>query len=190
MSDNAFETGTGLDVLLGGGIQSGKSLILSGPPGAGKSLIALRFLSKGLMKDEPGIYVSFTRLPLSSTLMEARMHGSFADLLSSDEPLFLTSNDASGALQAVTGASRIVLDHPEAMRDPAWTDGMSDLLASCRVAGAGVMVLTYEFSPLIFLCDGVARLYRSEGRQTVELVKWPYGRIGVEAEREAGEWMR
>lgn len=190
MSDNAFETGTGLDVLLGGGIQSGKALILSGPPGAGKSLIALRFLSKGLIKDEPGIFISFTRLPLSSTLMEARRHGSFADLLSSDEPLFFSSSDTTSALLAVSGASRIVLDHPEAMRDPAWIDGMSDLLATCRAAGSAVMVLTYEYSPLIFMCDGVARLSRSEGRQKVELLKWPCGRIGVEAEREAGEWMR
>jgi hypothetical protein len=190
MSDNTFDTGTGLDALLGGGIQSGKALIVTGPPGAGKSLIALRFLSKGLLKDQVGIYISFTRLPLSSTLQEARKYRSFTGLLSSEEPLFFSSDDPASALRAAYGAARVVLDHPEALSGPGWVEGISDLLASCRAAGSAVMVLCYEYSPLIFLCDGVADLSRSEGRQKVELLKWPYGRTGVEVEREAGEWMR
>lgn len=192
MTGSAYDTGTGLDALLGGGIQSGKALILAGPPGAGKSLIALRFISQGLGKDDPGVYISFTRTPLSSTLQEAKRYGVFAGLLSSDRPIFFTSGDPTSATGVVNGARRVVLDHPESLvNDPGWIEPIAELLAHCRASGAGVMVLTYgERSPLLFLCDGIAAVSRTEGRQRVELMKWPFGRTGVEAEGEAGEWMR
>jgi hypothetical protein len=188
-----YHTGTGLDRLLGGGIQTGKALIVSGPPGAGKSLVGLMFLSRGMERGEAGLYVSFSKLPLSSILLEARSYPRFSDLLSSEEPLFMTSDDAGSVMTAIGGVDRVVLDHPEALAqaDPRWIEGLSGLISTCRDQGAGIMVLTYEErSPLLYICDGIVELKRTEGRQQGVLLKWPNGQDWVVEEKEAGEWMR
>src|SRR5512139_2274856 len=106
MMGSVYDTGTGLDRLLGGGIQPGKALIVSGPPGAGKSLIGLMFLSRGMERGENGLYVSFSRLPLSSTLVEARRYPRFKGLLASEEPLFMASRDPDSALTPSLAADR------------------------------------------------------------------------------------
>jgi circadian clock protein KaiC len=49
-----------LDKILGGGFQSGDTILLAGQPGAGKTTLGLQFLYDGATNcDEPGIYVSF-----------------------------------------------------------------------------------------------------------------------------------
>lgn len=54
----------GLDEILLGGLPKGRSIILSGPPGSGKSTFAMQFLYKGV-KDygEPGVYVTLSESP-------------------------------------------------------------------------------------------------------------------------------
>ncbi len=54
----------GLDKLIVGGIPSGYSMSLKGPPGSGKTTMALQFLIEGARKGETGLYVSFKE-PLS-----------------------------------------------------------------------------------------------------------------------------
>ncbi len=49
----------GLDKKIQGGIPKGFSVFLSGPPGAGKSILGLQYLFDGLKKKEPGLYVTF-----------------------------------------------------------------------------------------------------------------------------------
>lgn len=55
------ETGVeGLDELLGGGIRRTSTVLLTGGPGTGKSLLALQYLYTGVREaDERGIYLSF-----------------------------------------------------------------------------------------------------------------------------------
>ena len=49
-----------LDKILGGGLQSGDTILLAGQPGAGKTTLGLQFLYDGATRyDEPGIYVTF-----------------------------------------------------------------------------------------------------------------------------------
>ncbi len=63
-SDNLFYETTptgieGLDQLLGGGFIRGRTYLISGETGTGKTLISLTFLLQGALKfGEPGIYVS------------------------------------------------------------------------------------------------------------------------------------
>ena len=50
----------GLDKLLKGGLLEKKSVLLSGPCGSGKSILAMQFIYNGIKQEnEPGLYVSF-----------------------------------------------------------------------------------------------------------------------------------
>jgi circadian clock protein KaiC len=44
-----------LDALMGGGIPEFNSLLLAGPSGSGKSIIASQFIAEGLRRDEPAV---------------------------------------------------------------------------------------------------------------------------------------
>ncbi len=54
---------TELDALLGGGIPEGDSLLLAGPSGSGKSILATQFIAEGLRQGEPGIVAVFEEIP-------------------------------------------------------------------------------------------------------------------------------
>ncbi|MBA2260192.1 MAG: AAA family ATPase [Acidobacteria bacterium] len=53
----------GLDDMLGGGIPAGYSVLLAGPSGSGKSVLASEFISEGARHDEPGIVAVFEKRP-------------------------------------------------------------------------------------------------------------------------------
>ena len=53
----------GLDDMLGGGIPAGYSVLLAGPSGSGKSVLATEFISEGARHDEPGIIAVFEKRP-------------------------------------------------------------------------------------------------------------------------------
>jgi circadian clock protein KaiC len=52
-----------LDALMGGGIPEFNSLLLAGPSGSGKSIIASQFIAEGLRQNEPGVVAIFEELP-------------------------------------------------------------------------------------------------------------------------------
>jgi circadian clock protein KaiC len=53
----------GLDEMLGGGIPAGYSVLVAGPSGSGKSVLASEFISEGARHDEPGIIAVFEKRP-------------------------------------------------------------------------------------------------------------------------------
>jgi circadian clock protein KaiC len=53
----------GLDEMLGGGIPAGYSVLLAGPSGSGKSVLATQFISEGARSGEPGIIAVFEKRP-------------------------------------------------------------------------------------------------------------------------------
>ena len=53
----------GLDAMMGGGIPEGDSLLLAGPSGGGKSIVASQFIAEGLRQGEPGIVAIFEEIP-------------------------------------------------------------------------------------------------------------------------------
>jgi circadian clock protein KaiC len=52
-----------LDALMGGGIPDGSSLLVAGPSGSGKSVMASQFIAEGLIRGEPGVVAIFEELP-------------------------------------------------------------------------------------------------------------------------------
>ncbi len=51
------------DAVMGGGIPEGDSLLLAGPSGSGKSVLASQFIAEGLRHGEPGVVAIFEELP-------------------------------------------------------------------------------------------------------------------------------
>lgn len=52
-----------LDELVGGGIPEGDSILLAGPSGSGKSVMASQFIDAGLRQGEPAVIAVFEELP-------------------------------------------------------------------------------------------------------------------------------
>jgi circadian clock protein KaiC len=54
-----------LDKMMGGGILEGDSILVAGPSGVGKSVLATQFMAEGLRHGEPGILAVFEERPKS-----------------------------------------------------------------------------------------------------------------------------
>jgi len=52
-----------LDKMMGGGIPEGDSILVAGPSGSGKSVLATQFIAEGLRNGEPGIAAVFEERP-------------------------------------------------------------------------------------------------------------------------------
>jgi len=63
-SERRLNTGVaGLDEMMHGGIPEGETMLVAGPSGAGKTILALQFLVQGVQNGEPGVMVSFEETP-------------------------------------------------------------------------------------------------------------------------------
>ena len=49
----------GLDEILEGGLPRGRTTVVSGGPGSGKTVLGVEFLCRGAMAGEPGVFVTF-----------------------------------------------------------------------------------------------------------------------------------
>src|SRR5580692_11715966 len=55
---------TGLDQISGGGLPKGRTTIVCGGPGCGKTMLGLEFLVRGALEfDEPGVLMAFEETP-------------------------------------------------------------------------------------------------------------------------------
>ncbi|MGH8796502.1 MAG: RAD55 family ATPase [Caldimonas sp.] len=103
-----------LDQMMGGGLPVGYSLLVAGPSGSGKSLLATAFLAEGARNGEKGVIAAFEKSPGTSRnprleALIARGDVSMIDTraldLSIDETLFTLTE----AIQQ-TDAKRVVID--------------------------------------------------------------------------------
>jgi circadian clock protein KaiC len=53
----------GLDEMIAEGLWRGTTTLVAGPPGSGKTIMALGFLSEGVKRGEPGVYLGFQENP-------------------------------------------------------------------------------------------------------------------------------
>jgi circadian clock protein KaiC len=109
-----------LDAMMGGGVPEGDSLLVAGPSGSGKSVLATHFVAEGLRRDEPGIVAIFEERPEEYADRAASLGMDFAiprrdgklDILYL-RPLDLSVDETMREIiDAVerTGAKRLVID--------------------------------------------------------------------------------
>lgn len=103
-----------LDKMLGGGLPSGYSVLVAGPSGSGKSILARAFLQEGARRGETGVIAAFEQHPdrsCSTALIELIKNGQVglvdgrAADLSIEEILQLVINEVKRLK-----ASRVVID--------------------------------------------------------------------------------
>lgn len=130
-----------LDLVLGGGIPRDAVYVLTGPPGAGKTLLALHFLAAGASQGERGLMVSFQENPEQLALRAS--HFGLQEQLGFDEqrtevlflsPVELDLDEAAMLIRAAVESRdvrRVVIDSVAelefAVRDP---ERFDDFLAS------------------------------------------------------------
>jgi circadian clock protein KaiC len=81
----------GLDPLIDGGFPRGKSFLLTGPPGSGKSIFCLQFLVEGLTKGEKAVYVAVDEKPTDVVEQAASLGWDLARHIDTKELLVLDS---------------------------------------------------------------------------------------------------
>jgi circadian clock protein KaiC len=109
-----------LDALLGGGIPAGDSLLLAGPSGSGKSVLASQFIAEGTKLGEPAVIAIFEELPAAYIERAAKLGIDFGTSEKDGtlkiiylRPLDLSVDETVHAVvDAVKqiGAKRVVLD--------------------------------------------------------------------------------
>ncbi len=139
-----------LDEMLGGGLPQGYSLLVAGPSGSGKSLLAAAFLAEGARRGEAGVIAAFeqrpthARSPAIAELIESGQVGlvdSWAPDLSLDETTRLLLSEIRRL-----NATRVVIDSLsgfELALAPTFREDFRENLARMvmALAAAGVTVL-------------------------------------------------
>jgi circadian clock protein KaiC len=104
----------GLDEMLGGGLPVGYSLLVVGPTGSGKTILATEFLAEGIRRGEPGVIAAFEKSPsqlLSNKLYELVKagHVGMIDTRSLDLSIDQTMHDLIEMINHMQ-AKRVVID--------------------------------------------------------------------------------
>ena len=80
-----------LDALLEGGFPQGRSILVTGDPGTGKSIFALQFIYHGLLKGERAIYVTADEGPMDILEQAASMGWDFEKYVENKELAILNA---------------------------------------------------------------------------------------------------
>ncbi|HVR15552.1 MAG: ATPase domain-containing protein [Candidatus Binatia bacterium] len=92
----------GLDSLIEGGFPQGRSILITGEPGTGKSIFALQFLAEGLKRNEKCIFVSADENPMDILEQAASMGWDFEPHIENKDLAIL---NAGTYLSSFPGAS-------------------------------------------------------------------------------------
>ena len=110
---------TGLDDILNGGIPIGNLVVVSGEPGAGKTIMCLQYLYRGITEyNEPGVYVSLEESPDEIVKTAAQFGWDMMSLVKQGKLAILTielydfdklRNTIEDIIEKI-GAKRLVID--------------------------------------------------------------------------------
>ncbi|MHB1530745.1 ATPase domain-containing protein [Acidithiobacillus sp.] len=139
-----------LDDMLGGGLPRGYSMLVAGPSGSGKSILAAAFLAEGARCGETGVIAAFEQHPNQSR------NRVFADLIQSGRVGLVDTRSPDLSIDQIVlqlmreirrlKASRVVIDSLSGFAlalAPTFRDDFRESLAHmvAALAGAGVTVL-------------------------------------------------
>jgi circadian clock protein KaiC len=140
----------GLDEMLGGGLPRGYSLLVAGPSGSGKSILAASFLAEGARQGETGVIAAFEQRP------NRARNGLLVDLIAGGQVTLLHSQAPDLSIDEIVlllvaeirrhRASRVVIDSLsgfELALAPTFRDDFRESLLRLVTAlsAAGVTVL-------------------------------------------------
>ena len=148
----------GLDHLIEGGLPKGRSILITGEPGTGKTIFALQFLVDGLRRGEKGIYVSADESPMDVLEQGASLGWDLERHVESKELAIL---NAGTYLSSPPGAGRE--RHVDVQK------AVSDLASFVNQVGAKRMVLD-PAGPFVLLRDSAARI-QDQTRLLVKLLR-------------------
>lgn len=166
----------GLDEMLGGGLPRGYSVLVAGPSGSGKSILATAFLADGVRRGETGVMAAFEQHPNKSRnrelfdLIESGQVGlvdTRAPDLSIDETVLLLINEVrrlAAKRVVIDSLSGLELSLPPTFRDD-FRESLLQLVSVLARSGVTVLVTSeledrytdLRFSPYgaAFLTDAI-----------------------------------
>ena len=148
----------GLDPLLEGGLPKGRSILVTGEPGTGKSIFALQFLVDGLNRGEKGIYVTADESPMDVLEQAASLGWDLEPRVDAKELALL---NAATYLSALPGSGK------ERQFDV--QKAVGDLASFVNQIGAKRMVLD-PAGPFVLLRDSNARI-QDQTRLLIKLLR-------------------
>lgn len=148
----------GLDLLLEGGFPQGRSILITGEPGTGKSIFALQFLAEGLNRNEKGIFVTADESPMD--ILEQ------AASIGWDLERYIENKDLS-----ILNAGAYLSSLPSAGKDRQVDvqKAVSDLATFVKQLGAKRLVLD-PAGPFVLLRDSAARI-QDQVRLLIKLMR-------------------
>jgi circadian clock protein KaiC len=93
----------GLDQLIEGGFPKGRSILVTGEPGTGKTIFGLQFLMEGLRRGEKGIYVAADEDPMDILEQASSLGWDFEKYTANQDLAIL---NASAYLSSLPGTSK------------------------------------------------------------------------------------
>jgi KaiC/GvpD/RAD55 family RecA-like ATPase len=102
-----------LDALIEGGLRAGKTYLVVGEPGTGKTVFGLQFLVNGLMEKEKGLYVAIDEKPADVLEQAASLGWDLAPFIESKEFVILDASayfSGSSDTQKKIDVQRVVAD--------------------------------------------------------------------------------
>ena len=148
----------GLDPLIEGGLPKGRSILVTGEPGTGKTILALQFLFEGLKRGEKGIYVTADESPMDVLEQAASLGWDLESRVDAKEMAILNAATYLSTLPG-TGKERQI-DVQKAV---------GDLAAFVNQIGAKRMVLD-PAGPFVLLRDTNARI-QDQTRLLIKLLR-------------------
>ena len=148
----------GLDPLIEGGFPKGRSILVTGEPGTGKTIFALQFLAEGLARGEKGIFVTADEGPLDILEQAASLGWDFERYVETKELAILNAGTYLSSLPG-TGRERQI-DLQKAV---------SDLAAFVNQVSAERLVLD-PAGPFVLLRDVATRI-QDQTRLLIKLLR-------------------
>jgi circadian clock protein KaiC len=148
----------GLDLLIEGGFPKGRSILVTGEPGTGKTIFALQFLADGLGRGEKCIYVSADESPMDVLEQAASIGWDFERYVESKDLAILNAGTYLSSLPSAGRERQIDLQK-----------AVSDLANFVNQLGAERLVLD-PAGPFVLLRDTTTRI-QDQTRLLIKLLR-------------------